>query len=618
MKTLFFIVLLFAATDASAQWSRTSSCSDGTVLGVSSSPKAIGIYTSSGISLLKSANPVWSMIGYATAGFSPTGFAATDSIIFLTDDVWYHASRDGGGAWSIAQGPLSPQFIGIMGQTLVAIGQDNIVNFSLNWGTTWQQAPAGLSTTYPLLSTIMDNQVFALQETGNSNIALYQCTRNGTTFSAWSLVKSFPQFQTFYTIVSSGGILYTGTDTGVKRSADKGLTWGYVSDVQEDVGQIVIDSSSLYSVGLSMYDLKRYDLKTSVWTTILPPWYDTVATAIFACNGQFYAYLSNHYGQPYGFYRYAGNRWLTMTALPVGNPAREYHAVKQTGNYLFTSLSEVAGATGSWAYYSADDGLTWNWFESSVAWSVNDALFTGNHYLVAGFPGVGIADPVAGTDQGLFATTDGLTFGNTTCMAAGITDIAATNTELFVTSVSGLLKRVDSLNAWLPVGTTLVGTDVTAIVAHSIRLYAGTVHGTVVYTDDGGKTWMDISEAAFQDVTGLGFLGSKLVMSELNSGVWIYPSSWPNGIGETGQPQAMTLFPNPVGERLNLRLPGGFRGDFSLEIKNIAGVTVMKMPACSVVNGSASLRVAGLPAGMYIISVRGGDQTVTGRFCKAE
>ncbi|MEI6684128.1 MAG: T9SS type A sorting domain-containing protein [Bacteroidota bacterium] len=682
MKKLLVIVLMLCATAASAQWSRTSSYADGSVLGETSSPTAIGIYTNSGISLLKSANPVWSMIGYATAGFSPTRFAATDSIIFLTDDVWYHASRDGGVTWSIAQGPLSPQFIGIMGQTLVAIGQDNVVNFSVNWGATWQQAPAGLSTAYPLLSTIMDNQVFALQETGNSNIALYQCTRNGTTFSAWSLVKSFPQFQTFYTIASSGGILYTGTDTGVKRSADKGLTWGYVSDVQEDVGQIVIDSSSLYSVGLSMYDLKRYDLKTSIWTTILPPWYDTVATAIFACNGQFYAYLSNHYGQPYGFYRYAGNRWLTMTALPVGNPAREYHAVKQTGNYLFTSLSEVTGATGSWAYYSFDDGLTWNRFESSTAWSVNDALFAGNHYLVAGLPGVGIADPAAGTitatggitasqayslekfgnllyvgtsegiytsandgatwtykflkgrivyklravngilyagtDQGLFATTDGLTFGNTTCMAAGITDIAATNTELFVTSVSGLLKRVDSLNAWVPVGTTLVGTDVTAIVAHSIRLYAGTAHGTVVYTDDGGKTWMDISEAAFRDVTGLGFLGSKLVMSELNSGVWIYPSSWPNGIGENGQSRPLTLFPNPVGERLNLRLPGGFRGDISLEIKNIAGVTVMKMPACSVVNGSVSLRVAGLPAGMYIISVRGRDQTVTGRFCKAE
>ena len=310
-----------------------------------------------------------------------------------------------------------------------------------------------------------------------------------------------------------------------------------------------------------------------------------------------------------------------MTALPVGNPANEYRAVKHTGNYLFTSLSRVSGGFGSWVYSSADDGLTWNRFETSVSWSVTDALLAGSQYLVAGFPGVGLVDPVAGTitsatgitasqayslekfgnllyagtsegiytsanngtswtykflkgrivyklmvfngilyagtDQGLFSTTDGITFGNTTCLAAGITDIAATNTDLFVTSVSGLLKKVDSLNAWIPSGTTLVGTDVTTIVAHSIRLYAGTAHGTVVYTDDGGVTWMDISEAAFRDVTGLSFLGSKLVMSELNSGVWIYPTSWPNGMEvpvRLNGNVAMTANFEVVGNRLALRV----------------------------------------------------------------
>ena len=287
MKKLLVIVLVLCATAASAQWSRSSSYADGSVLGETSSPQAIGIFTNMGISLLKSANPVWSTIDYATASFLPTRFAATDSILFLTDGLWYHASHDGGLTWSIAQGPLSPQFIGIMGQTLVAIGQDNVVHFSVNRGASWQQAPAGLNTAYSLRSTIMDNQIFAFQETGNSNYALYQCTWNGTAFSAWTLVKSFPQFQIFYSIASYGGILYAGTDTGVKPSPDKGLSWGYVSDVQEDVGQIVIDSSYLFSAGFSMYDVKRYDLKTSLWTTILPAWYDTVATGISPATDSF-------------------------------------------------------------------------------------------------------------------------------------------------------------------------------------------------------------------------------------------------------------------------------------------------------------------------------------------
>lgn len=82
------------------------------------------------------------------------------------------------------------------------------------------------------------------------------------------------------------------------------------------------------------------------------------------------------------------------------------------------------------------------------------------------------------------------------------------------------------------------------------------------------------------------------------------------GVAEAGQ-QALRIFPNPVRERLSVRLDDG--GDFRLLICDLRGRLVAEVEATG---GSAEADVAHLPAGMYGIAVLSAGRTWTGRFLK--
>ncbi|MEI7663026.1 MAG: T9SS type A sorting domain-containing protein [Bacteroidota bacterium] len=681
MKKLLPVLFLFFTLASSGQWTSTSSYYDGTTFALFSSPQAIGLVTNTGLSMLKSSGPGWHPLMTAT-WFSTPMVALTDRLIMIADGSYYTISHDGGASWQQQTGPSAPQFMGIMGQTLLVIDQDKFVRYSTDLGNTWQQSPSGLDANYGITATIMGNEIYALQNSGNSSDNLYRCSYDGTVFTAWTLVKAFPQFQDHYTLKAFKGVLYMGTDSGVKRSMDQGVSWGYVSDVQENVAFIEIDSTYLYSTDLSMYGLKRYNFQTSLWTTILQPFVDTALTAMAACNGQFYACLSNHFGQNLGLFRYRDNKWQSAAALPVGASATSVNHVKYAGTGLFTAATGMATLTGANVYSSADRGASWLRYETTSSWSLNDAFLSGSKYLVAGNNGVGIADPAngtitlssgingyeaftfekfgsllyagtadgiytssndgqnwgykflkgkivyklkvannilyGGTDQGLFSTSDGITWSNTTCLVPDIRDIAASTTDIFVTSSSGLLKKVDSLNAWIPVGTALVGIDVTAIVARSVRLFAGTAHGTVLYTDDAGTTWMDISSAGFQDITGFDFAGGSLFASEKSSGIWEYPAGWPSGIEPAPVKSSLAIFPNPASDVITIRFPRLLKGTTTVEIENITGIPVRSDLRQAVSNGMARLNVAGLPAGIYFVVVRSNDLEFIGKFIKTD
>ena len=682
MKKLVLPFLLFISTVSYAQWSPTSSYFTGQILGASSSPEAICLLTSSGVSMLKANNPEWSPLATMT-GFSSPVIAGNDTIIVIAEGISYNISHDGGVSWAMQTGPGSPQFLGIMGQVIIAIDQANDLFFTTDYGLTWKQSPGFFISSSGIIATVMYNEVYAIQYYGNGIEKLYKCSFDGVNFTSWQVVRSYPPYEYHNDLISYDSVLYMAASTGVKKSANKGVTWSFVGNAIGETSQICMDSSNIYAYyGMSGYGISSYSFITNKWTTVLPAYNDTVASLIAACEGRFYAGLSTYFGETMGFYRYMDGNWIPITALPVGAENFEIPCVRSVDNVLFTSVRDVNGIQKGYACTSSDQGATWLSCLSIESWSVNDAFHSGANFLIAGNPGVGIvnqptnlitlasglfgyeaysfekfrnilyvgtADGIytstndgsnwtykylkgkivyklkvcrdtlfAGTDQGLFYSPNGTTWGSTTCLYADIKDIAATTKDIFVTSVTGILKKIDSLNVWLPIGTSLVGIDVNAVIARGGRLYTGTAHGTVLYTDDGGNTWMDISDARFKNVTGIDISGNNLFVSENNLGVWIYPVDWPSGIDPGKVNSPLSLFPNPVKDHLTIVIPESFRVTSTLELTNVYGISVKNIQIPETCNGKITINIGDLPSGFYLVILKNRNQRMYSRLSKVD
>ncbi len=83
------------------------------------------------------------------------------------------------------------------------------------------------------------------------------------------------------------------------------------------------------------------------------------------------------------------------------------------------------------------------------------------------------------------------------------------------------------------------------------------------------------------------------------------------GVSEANS-TTLQVYPNPVRDRLSIRLPG--EGTFRLLIFNMQGELVLEQSTSD--DDPLEVRVADMPAGMYGISVYSGSRVMTGRFVK--
>ncbi|MCY7330471.1 MAG: T9SS type A sorting domain-containing protein [Saprospiraceae bacterium] len=83
------------------------------------------------------------------------------------------------------------------------------------------------------------------------------------------------------------------------------------------------------------------------------------------------------------------------------------------------------------------------------------------------------------------------------------------------------------------------------------------------------------------------------------------------GVSEASS-TTLQVYPNPVRDRLSIRLPG--EGTFRLLIHNMQGALVLEQSTAY--EDPLEVRVADLPGGMYGISVYSGSRVMTGKFVK--
>ena len=73
------------------------------------------------------------------------------------------------------------------------------------------------------------------------------------------------------------------------------------------------------------------------------------------------------------------------------------------------------------------------------------------------------------------------------------------------------------------------------------------------------------------------------------------------GVADKGSPSAVKLYPNPVEDRLHIRLKGNHAPEGQLTIRNATGRVVLRQPAPKAKNHT--LNTAGLPPGVYWLSM---------------
>jgi hypothetical protein len=297
----------------------------------------------------------------------------------------------------------------------------------------------------------------------------------------------------------------------------------------------------------------------------------------------------------------SGDRYLISGGGGVAVADTINHTLVQTAGIVGDTALTLAGHNGK-LYCGTTDGL----------YSSAD---NGMHWTFAGLSGkrinkIAVFDEklFAATPSGLFMSQDGTAWGTTSCPLTLCTDIEGMGDRLFVSSFAGLVMYHQ--NSWIPVGAGLLGTGINALVSRNNVLYAGTSLGSVMYSQDYGETWADISNPSFNSVTGLDIWDGHIYASEAQSGIWLRFIGYPQQVDELHN-QGITLYPVPAGEWLTVQLPAYITGPATIAVLNMQGMSLMEIQDD---HKTVQVDLKNLAEGMYLLKVRCSGRTFTSRF----
>jgi photosystem II stability/assembly factor-like uncharacterized protein len=446
-----------------------------------------------------------------------------------------YKSTDGGENWtalsldrrgwsveSLAVHPSDPN--------VVFTGTTGTLLKSIDGGATWSESGAGLPTDS---TGRVDAHVGALVFDASSPDTIYAGTARAGVFkstdggASWtsasnSLVSALPSRRAALVAslaidASDPAILYAGSPfDGVFRSLDGAASWSPVNNGLPrsiagtvSVGRLMFDerTSTLYATSGEQV-FKTTD-RGQTWLPLSVAW-----------SGSPAASLAVHASEPSRLYLGTGGRGVFATE--DGGTTWHIASTGIVNTYISTLLVDpsmpttiYAGVHGGGIFRSEDAGASWTLLDLSIG-SGGPLPFLASGANIRAL----IADPsrpgtlYAGTvDSGVYKSAD---YGSTWSSAsiglprsplgfnprAPSTHITAlvldplTPTTVYAGSLhGGVLKSDDGGQRWIAVNQGLrtpTGTPVTALAidpAKPSKLYAGTQGGGVFRTSDGGGTW---------------------------------------------------------------------------------------------------------------------------------
>ena len=254
-----------------------------------------------------------------------------------------------------------------------------------NGGVNWVPSNTGL--TDPAVAAILVDQVNPnIVLAGTLNVGMFRSTDAGAT---WQQVT--PAFGPTTALLQVGSSIYAGTSQGIADSQDGGATWSLLQPTPAGVQSLAASGTYIYA-GRGDGVVMAQSAPTGAWTSSQPLAFNGNNSITADPANPLHAIVVEQ-----GFYQ-TPDVWETQDG---GKSWQSYNPMQWAIQYVAFDPSDITGKTVyTGADYqfggSADSGLTWTQLTSAGDLRVIVPQFGGASGVT-----------VAGTDQGIYSTTDG-------------------------------------------------------------------------------------------------------------------------------------------------------------------------------------------------------------------
>jgi GH18 family chitinase len=260
----------------------------------------------------------------------------------------------------------------------------------------------------------------------------------------------------------------------------------------------------------------------------------------------------------------------------------------QSWQTISTTLTLPAGVQTLRLHAQASTGCNVNWLSFATAGTPSGTTIQAESYFsMSGVQLESTTDAGGGQNVGYIDTGDWMAYSNVSFPTSGSYTV-----EYRVASVSGGRLSCDLNAGAIQLGALNVpatgGWQTWTTIAQTVNVTAGTYNfGVFAQTGGWNLNWIRITKNAARAAS---------------------VASNPAGSPKLGE---LALYPNPAQDLLHVKLP--VVGTAELTVTDPLGRVVLRQKTAT---GAAQLDLAALPKGVYVLTVRSGEEQLTQRFVK--
>lgn len=448
--------------------------------------------TSNGVFVSSDNGATWSEANQGIKRITIVALATDGTNLYAggsADGVFF--SSNNGASWTPRNSGITTLFItSLFGASDgVYVGTPNGVFFSSNQGMSWAFRNNGIPSTYDMyVYAETTDTVFA----GSYGVGLYKSYDHGMN---WNVVgNGFPVASSslnvfVYAIKGNGNDIFAGTSEGVYKSSNRGLTWslsntgfppgmwakcfafkpGYIFAGTYSEGVYVSTNNG------ASWSPTNTGIPDMPFPTGLPHNYPSMedlnvsGSAVIACSVD-------------GLYRSTNNgaSWSGSNGGILGN---DILSIVSNGSVAF------AASARNGVYTSTNFGTTWNRSNNGLtSWDINAATVSGSSVFVsASYEHVFRSDNNGASwisaSSGIPSEVMQLTHDSTRVLAL---------TNGAPATPAGIYQTVDNGLNWTEIPTGFA-VSMSTVSSTNTKLYVGTWTGKVMYSNNNGSSWSDIS-----------------------------------------------------------------------------------------------------------------------------